>query len=976
MANACGLFGDLIPNVYIDRVFLEESLTDTDNDGVAELQTPKLSVQLKVLDSQSSDGNFSILGDALQIETSNSVLDFKEYINVHCVVMTDLVAADDFISRFEQSNYTETNSYFGLPPRPPSNYYVIKKSLTDFTLTYENSENLTEVLASYQFDKTQFGDDDVFDYLRVFAFVQLDVEALESDINVDFPAGFKTVVGRYIDEIVLRNSVVVSELTIFTTEDGDLWDDSFHAMTDGRYMTGRSHTGDPSEQILTKTNTITNNVQDFRIRDEISVFVANFDFTKSFQYDFPEQQDILNRSLSKNSYFSEIFITKDEKRNGRFYFAFDYGKFILQEDKFANIISTMTTTAKVELIRNADLVKFVVKRKQVKEKPARNHLGSPVKNRVQSNETVEVPIVTSLDDNNITEIGVILTDQPSSDTSLVRHFTGFDLGLKGNTDGDFQYSVEIEALSAFTTILNQILKNLDLALSSYNEYVNLTQIPGVYDWQTRKYTTFGQQVLTNWDGGTRLATIIDIYTTALDYFVELDTSIPNSGGMTYRGGIESNLVRNINPTDGSVDGIILFQKMLSDLIAQVSDVLSVGSNSVGVESTRTVPPSDRQSLLKQTTMRVEEAFDHTIGARFINDTYVDNISPIRRNPGGFPGLRTYSGTDLADASVTEINPLNSIFIGTPKAAEAQGIVVNVLPSFESSRFNSIINEDGQIVEKPSRNKVKLSDYTGANAPSRLSGQTIGVDPLQSQDLNVNNFSPRDLQKEGVVPNAAAPLSVYQQIGTNTDLVKEGVVTEDLDTLTSEDLKTEVEVLTAFTRQSSNLTDNSFVMRNPQFQVKKLGDLTTAVNAGNLYFLCKQRQQGNKEVIDAYFLVSPVAATFETPTEFTTDGVQLDFGESEAVAETVLEQITEATDPSNMTTSGVQFSFGAPSSVAAQVANDTNPTNMTTDGVDLAAALEATNSGKVSTVMEQMNEATQGMTSQGFKQQGFERPLGT
>ena len=78
----------------------------------------------------------------------------------------------------------------------------------------------------------------------------------------------------------------------------------------------------------------------------------------------------------------------------------------------------------------------------------------------------------------------------------------------------------------------------------------------------------------------------------------------------------------------------------------------------------------------------------------------------------------------------------------------------------------------------------------------------------------------------------------------------------------------------------------------------------------------------------------------------------------------------------MTTSGVQFSFGAPSSVAAQVANDTNPTNMTTDGVDLAAALEASNSGKVSTVMEQMNEATQGMTSQGFKQQGFERPLGT
>ena len=787
---------------------------------------------------------------------------------------------------------------------------------------------------------------------------------MEADINVSFPAGFKTVVGRYIDEVVLRNSAVVSELTIFTTEDGDLWDDSFHTMTDGQYMTGRSHTGDASEQILVKTNTITNNVQDFRIRDEISVFVANFDFTKSFQYDFPEQRDILNKSFSKNSYFSEIFITKDEKRNGRFYFAFDYGKFILQEDKFANIISTMSSTAKVELIRNADLVKFVVKRKQVKEKPARNHLGSPVKNRVQSSETVEVPIVTSLDDNNITEIGVILTDQPSSDTSLVRHFTGFDLGLKGNTDGDFQYSVEIEALSAFTTILNQILKNLDLALSSYNEYVNLTQIPGVYDWQTRKYTTFGQEVLSSWDGGTRLATIIDIYTTALDYFVELDTSIPNSGGMTYRGGIESNLVRNINPTDGSVDGIILFQKMLSDLIGQVSDILSVGSNSVGAESTKTIPSSDRQSLLKQTTMRAEETFDHTIGARFINDTYVDNISPIRRNPGGFPGLRTYSGTDLADASVTEINPLNSIFIGTPQAAEAQGIVINVLPSIEKSRFNSILNEKGEKVSKPPTSKIASQGFVGLNSKSN------------KQNLNINNLSSRDLQKEGVALNASAPLGVYQQIGSNTDLVREGIVTGDVDTLTSEDLKTEVEVLTAFSRQSSTVTDNSFIMRNPQFQVKKLGDLTSAVEFGNVYFLCKQRQQGSKEVIDAYFLVSPVSATFETPTELTTDGVQLDFGEPEAVADTVLEQITEATDPSNMTTSGAQFSFGAPTSVVAQVANDTNPSNMTTDGVDLAAAFEESSSGKVSTVMEQMNEATQGMTSQGFKQQGFERPLGT
>jgi len=955
MANSCDLFGGLVPNIYIDRVFLEESATDTNNDGVAELQTPKISIQLKALDSQSPGGNFSILGDALQIQTANSVLDFKEYMNVYCVVFTNEDLANDFITKFEDGNYTETKAYFSLPqPDSQEPYYITKKSLSDFGNTYVNAENITEVLSNYQFDKSDFDEDNVFDYLRIFAFVQLDVEGLEQEMNIEFPDTFRSIVGNYQDEVVLRNSVVVSELTIFVTEDGDLWDSSFHVHQESNnrtYMEGRVHTPDIPHGNLNKTNTITNNVQDFRLRDEISVFVADFDFAKSIQYDLPEQRDILNKSFSKNSYFSEIFITKDESRNGRFYFAFDYGKFILQEDKFANIISNMTLTAKAELVKNADLVRFVVKRKQVKKAPARNHLGSPVRNTVHSTETVEVPIVTSLNDNNITEIGLIMTDQPSSDTSLIRHFTGYDLGFKRKTDGEFQYSVEVEAVSAFTTILNQVLKNLDLALSNYNEYVNLTQIPNVYDSETRKYTDFGQQVLTNWDGGTRLATIIDIYTTALDYFVELDSSIPYGGGMTYRGGIESNLVRNINPTSGSVDGIILFQKMLSDLIAQISNILSVGSNNVGVESTRENAPSDRQSLLKQVTMRAEETFDHTIGARFINDTYVDNISSTQRNSGGFPGLRTYSGNDLADASVTEVNPVNSIFVGTPEAAAAQGIIVNVMPSVEKSRFNEILSEDGKRKPKPLAKRIDTSKYLGEKPAER------------DFSLNSQTLSPKDLSVQGkdISQKFNAPLSTYTKFKTSPELVKEGILTEDIDTLTSEDLQTQVEVLTAFSRQGSDVTDNALIMRNPQFQVKKLGDLTSAIEYGNVYYLCKQKQQGNKDVIDAYFLVRPVSATFNTAQDLEVQPGQF-LEQDTTFADTVIEQVAEASNPANMTMDGVQPQFGAPSTVLSQVLGDT--ANMTMGGVDLAAAFNKSSTTPASTVVEQMNKAAQGMTAQG------------
>ena len=119
MANTCGLFGDLVPNIYIDRVFLEESHIgiQQDNDGnfISFVQTPTITVQLKLLDSVSDGGTFSILGDALETIPSKYTIDFKKYFKVHCILFTSAEDADKFISDFEVQNYTETSSYLTLP---------------------------------------------------------------------------------------------------------------------------------------------------------------------------------------------------------------------------------------------------------------------------------------------------------------------------------------------------------------------------------------------------------------------------------------------------------------------------------------------------------------------------------------------------------------------------------------------------------------------------------------------------------------------------------------------------------------------------------------------------------------------------------------------------------------------------------------------------------------------------------------------
>ena len=181
MANACGLFGDLIPNIYIDKVFLEESVVDTNNDGTIDLQTPVVSVQLKVLDSISDGGTFSILGDALQIQNSSGTVDFKKYFKVHCMLFTSQEDAEGFIAIFERENYRGTTDYFSLPTTT-AQYQIT--DLNDFTGTYVNADGITELLSDRNAYRFELAQDSVISYLRVFTFVQLDTAAQDRDWEI------------------------------------------------------------------------------------------------------------------------------------------------------------------------------------------------------------------------------------------------------------------------------------------------------------------------------------------------------------------------------------------------------------------------------------------------------------------------------------------------------------------------------------------------------------------------------------------------------------------------------------------------------------------------------------------------------------------------------------------------------------------------------------------------------------------------
>ena len=853
MANTCGLFGDLVPNIYIDRVFLEESVVDANNDGTIDLKTPTITVNLKVLDSISDGGTFSILGDALQVQNPNGTIDFKKYFKVHNILFTSQEDADTFITDFERQNYTQTSGYFYLPldffnieSVTGASYLIQTKDLNDFTNTYLNSDGVTEIIESYEFQLDQGSD---IDYLRVFTFVELDTRTLEADLDIELPDSFKNLISRYRDEVIIQNSQIVAQLTIFTTEDGDLWDDSFHLMSDGRYMTGRTHQGIDSEQLLVKGSTTVFNVQDFRLQDEIDAFVANFDFTNSTQNTFPEQSDILNQALSKKTYFSELFITKDAERSARYYFAFDYGAYVLENIKFSALASSMSEEGKKKIIDNSEILNLTVSRTQVQKQPYRNDLGSPLKNRVASDGTIKTPLVAgTLGDDNLNEIGLILTEQPDTPGSIIRHFTGLDELMNETEDGVFQYSVDVEINDGFVPVMREVLANLSSAIASYNNYVALANIPGVYDTQNRKFTSTpanpssvidddgkvlptmsGQEIMESF-GNDKLIDIINTYLDTLDLFVDIDTQITNGGGITVRGALESNISRNISPTVGSVDGIILFQNIINNLLAQINDVLSVGSNSVGVEATTTNRQANSISSFKVTTIKTSEVFENTIDARFLNDSYVNNISAAF---GTFNGLNVYAGENLANATRTEVTPIN-LFMSQQEALAERGIVFSSLTSVGQKDAN-----------------VSSTKYLGQESEGATG------------NLNAQNLSPQDLQQSGVVLDLTGQLDPF---------------TLTQERLTQDDLQTQVDVLVGFTVRGivNAAFTNTYMIKGAEFETKQLGELVSAFP--ERYFLCKQTRRSDIEVVDSYFLLTPVSVggvleqSVEATTNITQEGV--------------------------------------------------------------------------------------------------------
>jgi hypothetical protein len=201
-------------------------------------------------------------------------------------------------------------------------------------------------------------------------------------------------------------------------------------------------------------------------------------------------------------------------------------------------------------------------------------------------------------------------------------------------------------------------------------------------------------------------------------------------------------------------------------------------------------------------------------------------------------LNVYAGENLANATRTEVTPIN-LFMSQQEALAERGIVFSSLTSVGQKDTN-----------------VSSTKYLGQESEGATG------------NLNAQNLSPQDLEQSGVVLDLTGQLDPF---------------TLTQERLTQDDLQTQVDVLVGFTvRGVVNVAEyqqaftNTYMIKGAEFETKQLGELVSAFP--ERYFLCKQTRRSDIEVVDSYFLLTPVSVggvleqSIEATTNITQEGV--------------------------------------------------------------------------------------------------------
>jgi len=214
IAAECPVFGNLVPNVYIEKVAVDP--------------TPGVKIILKMIDQRNDQGLYSIIGNDL----------LEQYLKVVCVLSDD--TRDDIVAA------TATGNEWGIPDalsyEPPPLEEVATRIhgmpfsqsiyASDFEVDASDSFKII-LLKDFEFDLgstlqaqsegTQNSDLETtweameFPYLACFFYAQLDTQKIAEELGTDIPEQFQTLSSEYFYEIIIGDAHDAPQLESYST---------------------------------------------------------------------------------------------------------------------------------------------------------------------------------------------------------------------------------------------------------------------------------------------------------------------------------------------------------------------------------------------------------------------------------------------------------------------------------------------------------------------------------------------------------------------------------------------------------------------------------------------------------------------------------------------------------------------------------------------------------------------------------------
>jgi len=458
-------------------------------------------------------------------------------------------------------------------------------------------------------------------HLACFAVAYLDMPALVDAYNLDVDEHtLKNQNGKCSAEVVIDNYNIVGNTNVFYTTAGVIWTGPIHKS--GKTWRTGSNASEGGERL--RHSTVPNTkIQDFRNIKEIKRLEINLAVIEQELFAAKNKfKGIKNDKMTprrKNAYFSDCYLTRSDVGAARLCFAVDYEKLVREQSLYGKLLETKSKHTKRKLLTESKIRSLKFKRRRIKNVKTQNKLGAPIMGEVLfdsgeypnmlsiGGEAASGRFSTSRKYNGggwIKEVDVLL-DSPQQSGRGLRFFTGEDWEMKSITDGDYQYGVEITVEDATVEYLDKVLSGLLHHRNRLNRYYHestklgmtkyiveledphidstmersaiLKNSPGNYDPISNRFTQhFIDTQTKRWDGsfanGKSKIRYAPWVSPLINYMINLHM-LTNSFESAAGWKILKAIYSYISPATGSPKGIMVFVKLMDDLIMKLSGLI-------------------------------------------------------------------------------------------------------------------------------------------------------------------------------------------------------------------------------------------------------------------------------------------------------------------------------------------------------------------------------------------------------------------